>query len=132
MGLPWCLKLEVVIVEKENSVRVCSSWDSDREQKIKVYRMRNFPPLCKLRATRDLELLIETRKEILQKLIRGLIVLNTKAAEDVRKIVLQSAPETLYAALGFGRQGKDDFYLQSSANIVKMCVTVFLILKALF
>ena len=94
--------------------------------------MRDFPPFCKLRATRNLELLIKTRKEILQELVRGLIVTNAKAPEDVRKIVLQSTPETLYTALGFGRQSEDDFYLQPSANIVKMRVTVFFILKALF
>ena len=94
--------------------------------------MRDFPPFCKLRARRNGKLLIETRKEILQKLIRGLIVTDAKAPEDVRKIVLQSSPEALYAALGFGRQSEDDFYLQPSANIVKMRVTVFLILKTLF
>jgi hypothetical protein len=88
MGLPWCLQLEIVIVKQKDTVRVCPSGDSDRQEKIKVYRMRDFSPLCKLRTGRDLELRIETRKEILQKLIRGLIVTDTKAPEDVRKIVL--------------------------------------------
>ena len=132
MGLPWCLQLEIVIVEKKDTVRVCPSWNADREQKIKVYRMRNFPPFCKLRAGRDLELRIETREEILQELVSALIVLNAKAPEDVGKIVLQSAPETLYTALSFGRQSEDDFYLQPSANIVKVCVTVLFVFKTLF
>ena len=84
MRLARGLQLEIMIVEKEYSVRVCLSWNADREHKIKVYRMRNFPPLCKLRTARDLELLIETRKKILQELIRALIVTNAKAPEDVR------------------------------------------------
>jgi hypothetical protein len=77
-----------MIVEKKNSVAVCSSRHSDREQKIKVFRMRNFPPSCKLRTGRDGKLGIETRKENLQELIRGLIVCYGKAAEDVREIIL--------------------------------------------
>ena len=128
MGLPWCLEFKVMIVEKKDTVRVSTAGNSDREQKIKVYKIRNFPPPCKLRAGRDLELRIKTRKEILQELVCALVVLNTKAPEDVRKIVLQSAPETFYTALSFGRQSEDDFYLQPSANIIKVCVTVFLIL----
>jgi hypothetical protein len=84
MGFPWCLELEIVIVEKKDTVRVSTARNADRQEKIKVYRMRNFPPFCKLRTTRDLELRIETRKEILQELVRRLIVTDTKAAEDIR------------------------------------------------
>ena len=65
------------IVEKKDAVKVSTARNADRQEKIKVYRMRNFSPFCKLRTTRDLELRIETRKEILQELIRGLIILNT-------------------------------------------------------
>ena len=94
--------------------------------------MRDFPPFRKLRTRRDRKLRIKLWKIGLQELIRGLIVTDAKAPEDVRKIILQSSPEALYTALGFGRQGKNDFYLQPSANIVKMRVTVLLVFKALF
>jgi hypothetical protein len=84
MGLPWCLQLEIVIMEKKDTVRVSTARNADRQEKIKVYRMRNFPPLCKLRARRDRKLRIKLWKIGLQELIRGLIVTNAKAPEDVR------------------------------------------------
>ena len=71
------MKLEVVIVEKENAVGVSAARDFDRQVIIKIEAARQRLPVRNRGTGLDGELSIKTREPVFQKLVSALVVLNT-------------------------------------------------------